>query len=304
MLNGSHRIKIIANPISGVGKAGRLGLAVMKLLRDRGHEVDLVETRRQGDARELARQVGGYDRVICVGGDGTLSEVVNGLPLEGAPPLGAIPSGTGNAYAKELGLPWTVSGLADVITSGRVVDWDVGYCGSLDRRFMMFAGAGFQAEVVRRFQLARRGPVAMSDYLRWGLHVAHCYALPRITAEVDGKIVGRESPWVEAFNISHYGGPLRLAAHASPCDGQFDVMVFSGKRMRDIARLLFTAFAGFTLNAPYRLPEMSFTRGRRVRFFSEDGRVPVHLDGDFGGYLPVELEVLPQRVKILTRGRE
>lgn len=294
----ARRIKIIANPISGVGKAGRLARAVTEELRRRGYEVDFLETRRQGDAREFASQVAGYDRVICIGGDGTMSEVINGLPLEGAPPLGAVPSGTGNAYAKELGLPWSVARLAEVIDSGRTVDWDVGYNRTLKRRFMMFTGAGFQAEVIRHFQLNRKGTVLMSEYLRWGLHVATTYKLPDITVEVDGKVVGRNCPWVEVFNISHYGGPLRLANHASPCDGEFDILTFSGKRIRDIARLLFSAFASFSLNYPYRFKEMTFHKGKRVRLISED-RVPLHMDGDYCGHLPADLEVLPQKIKLL-----
>jgi diacylglycerol kinase (ATP) len=306
MSNGAaktRRIKIIANPISGVGRAKRLGRAVTQELRRKGYEVDLLETRRQGDAKEFARDVAGYDRVICIGGDGTMSEVVNGLPLDSAPPLGAVPSGTGNAYAKELGLPWTVSRLADIIDTGEVVDWDVGHNLTLNRRFMMFCGAGFQAEVVRHFQLNRKGTVLMSEYLRWGLHVATTYELPRITVEVDGKIVGRNSPWVEAFNISHYGGPLRLASHASPSDGLFDILLFSGKRIRDIARLLFSAFASFALKYPYRFKEMEFYKGRKVRLFSEDPQVPIHMDGDYCGYLPADLEVLPQKIKLL-RGKD
>lgn len=299
MQNG-RRIKLIANPISGVGKAAGLAKAVSQELSRRGYEVDFVETRRQGDARDFARQVEGYDRVICVGGDGTMSEVVNGLPLDSAPPLAGVPSGTGNAYAKELHLPWTVARLAEVIDHGQVVDWDVGYNLTHRRRFMMFAGAGFQAEVVRHFQMNRKGTVQMSEYLRWGLHVATNYKLPRITVEVDGKIAGRDSPWVEVFNISHYGGPLRLAAHASPSDGLFDILIFSGKRIRDIARLLFSAFAGFVLRYPYRFKEMKFTKGRRVRLFSEDENVPLHMDGDFCGYLPTDLEVMPQKIKILA----
>jgi diacylglycerol kinase family enzyme len=164
----------------------------------------------------------------------------------------------------------------------------------------MFTGAGFQAEVVRHFQLNRKGTVQMSEYLRWGLHVATNYKLPHITVEVDGKIVGRNSPWVEVFNISHYGGPLRLASHASPSDGEFDVLIFSGQRIRDIARLLFSAFASFALRYPYRFKEMKFTKGKRVRLLAAEEQVPIHMDGDFCGYLPAELQVLPQRIKLLA----
>jgi diacylglycerol kinase family enzyme len=164
---------------------------------------------------------------------------------------------------------------------------------------MMFAGAGFQAEVIRHFQSNRRGPVFIGEYLKWGLHVATSYRLPRITVEVDGKVVARGGPWVEVFNISHYGGPLRLANHASPMDGLFDIMVFEGRRVRDIARLLSAAFASFTLRRPWRLREMSFLRGRRVRVRADDP-VPMHMDGDFCGFVPIDVEILPGHVRLLA----
>ena len=297
----NKRIKIIANPISGWGSGARLARSLQGDLSRRGYHVELLHTARRGDAREMAGSVGGFSRVICVGGDGTLSEVVNGLPLDGAPPLGAIPSGTGNAFAKELGLPSSVRALADVIERGRVIGWDVGFNRTLGAKFMMFAGAGFQAEVIRHFQTHRRGTVFMTQYLRWGLHVASTYRLPRITVEIDGRIEGRDSPWVEVFNISHYGGPLRIAAHASPTDGLFDVMIFRSRQLRDIGRLLLAGFTTFALRFPYRIPEMRFLTGHRVRLINEEAvSVPYHMDGDFHGYLPIDLELWPNKIQLLA----
>lgn len=297
-------MKIIANPISGWGSSGRLARALQIDFTRRGWQVELHMTARRGHARELAAEVAGFDRVICVGGDGTLSEVVNGLPAEGVPPLGAIPSGTGNAYAKELGLPSSVRALADVIEGGRTVGWDVGVNRENGAKFMMFAGAGFQAEVIRHFQRYRRGTVLMTQYLKWGVHVARRYPLPRIDVEIDGSLAGRDSPWVEVFNISHYGGPLRIATHASPSDGRFDIMIFQGRKLRDIGRLLLSGLTTFALRFPYRLREMRFLTGRRVRLFSRDGRpVPYHMDGDYQGSLPVDLDLLPRQIRILAPGR-
>lgn len=301
---GRKRIKVIANPISGWGSSGRLARALQADLARRGWQVELHTTSRRGHARELAADIAGFDRIICVGGDGTLSEVVNGLPAEGAPPLGAIPSGTGNAYAKELELPSSVHALADVIERGRTVGWDVGVDRGTGEKFMMFAGAGFQAEVIRHFQRHRRGTVLKTQYLKWGLHVAMRYPLPRISVEIDGRLAGRDSPWVEVFNISHYGGPLRIATHASPSDGRFDIMIFQGRKLRDIGRLLLSGLTTFALRFPYRLREMRFLTGRRVRLISQDGGpVPYHMDGDYHGSLPIDLELLPRQIRILAPER-
>ena len=99
------RIKVIANPVSGRGRAGRIAPRVIQRLRNRGCDMDYFETRKAGDARRLASEVDGYSTIACIGGDGTVNEVLNGLPDSGIPPLAFIPAGTANVLAKELKLP-------------------------------------------------------------------------------------------------------------------------------------------------------------------------------------------------------
>lgn len=298
------RLKIIANPISGMGRASRLAPFVVYELERRGYHIDFYETKKSGDARSFANHVLGYDRVVFIGGDGTLSEVINGLPDEGAPPLGAIPAGTGNAYAKELQLPMrryeAEAKLAEIIDTGRVVTWDLGQCTTHNHRFLMFAGAGYHTEVIRHFHINRKGATFIGMYLYWGWYVARNFPLPSITVEVDGKVVARESTWVEVFNISHYGGPLRLAPHANPSDGEFDVMIFHGRRFWDILRLLYAGIASYSLRRPWELHDVTFVKGRHVRLTAEGQQVPIHMDGDFHGYLPAEFSILPGRVKLLA----
>ena len=121
-----ERIKIIANPFSGGGRGREVGEAIRQALQGRGCAVELVETERAGDARLKAQAVDGFSAVGCIGGDGTVNEVLNGLPLGAAPPLAMIPCGTANVLAKELRLPRSAGGLARVITDGREIRWDLG----------------------------------------------------------------------------------------------------------------------------------------------------------------------------------
>lgn len=304
-----QRIKVIANPFSGGGRAGRLARRMTNALRRRGCEVELEETARAGDARRGAARAEGFSAVGCVGGDGTVNEVVNGLPENGAPPLAMIPSGTANVLAKELGLPRTVAGLARLITDGREVRWDLGVDRLSGRKFLLFASAGYDAHVVHLFHEARRKPVRLWQYalwnmwlyIVWGLKSIAGYRPPRITVELEGRRLTAEAAWVQVSNVPSYGGPLVFTPRARPDDGAFEVMVQHARRRRDVLRMFWAAILNYAFRMEYRMPDVTFHRAGRVRIVSTDGAaVPVQVDGDPGGHLPVEFEIVPGGIRVLS----
>ncbi|RPH48538.1 MAG: diacylglycerol kinase family lipid kinase, partial [Planctomycetota bacterium] len=90
------RFRIIVNPVSGKGEALRLAEQVTALLRGQGCEVDLRPTQKSGDARAFAAEGQGFGALAATGGDGTVNEVLNGLPTDNPPALAMLPSGTAN----------------------------------------------------------------------------------------------------------------------------------------------------------------------------------------------------------------
>jgi YegS/Rv2252/BmrU family lipid kinase len=293
------RIKIIANPISGRGRAAALARAVVQRLKQKGCTVDLQETRRAGDARLLAGDVRGFSVVACIGGDGTVNEVVNGLPDGEVPPLAMIPSGTANVLAKELGLPGSVDGLTRVLLEGREVRWDLGIERHSGRKFLLFASAGYDAHVVHVFHAARTGPIRMWQYFAWGLRSLLDYSVPRIAVEADGREVTSEAAWVQVSNVASYGGPLIFTPHARVDDGHFEVMIQHARHKRDTVRMFFAAICNYVLRIDYPLADVSFVKAHRVRLWS-DAPVPVQVDGDPGGHLPADLEIVPGGIRILA----
>lgn len=295
------RIKVIANPISGRGRAARLAPRILYRLHQRGCHLDFLETEKRGDAQRFAEQTSGYGAVACVGGDGTVNEVLNGLPDADAPPLAFIPSGTANVLAKELKLPWRVEGLADVIVDGREIWWDVGLHRLSGRKFLLFAGAGFDSMVVEKFLSKRKKRIHITQYIGWGLKTIPFYRPPKITVEIDGRIVERNAAWVEVSNVSQFGGPLVFTPDARPDDGLFEVMIQKGRRRRDTVRMFFGALFTFLFKTPYRMNDVVFVKGRRVRMWStNDERVPLQIDGDPAGALPADLELLPGKARLLA----
>ncbi|MBI2933432.1 MAG: diacylglycerol kinase family lipid kinase [Planctomycetes bacterium] len=295
-----RRIKIIANPISGRGRARRLARRVADELRARGCDVVLAETAQAGDARRLAGKTGGFDAVCCVGGDGTVNEVANGLP-QTAPPLGIIPSGTANVLAVELGLRRSAAALARTIAEGRELTWDLGVERPTGRKFLLFASAGYDAEVVRVFHARRRGPIQQWQYFWWGLKSYVDYEVPRIGVELDGCELTRRAAWVQISNVSAYGGPLVFTPRARPDDGAFEVMVQHSPYKRDVMRMFWAAILQYALGIEYRMRDVTFHQARRIRLWSADGRpVPVQIDGDPAGHLPFDGEIVPGGMRVLV----
>jgi diacylglycerol kinase (ATP) len=295
------RIKIIVNPVSGKGKALRLAEAVADQLRKQGCTVDLQQTRKTGDARTFAGDCAGFSALAATGGDGTVNEVLNGLPDIGGPSLAMIPSGTANVLAKELQLPRDPAGLARVLREGREKFWDLGIERKSGRKFLLFASAGYDAHVVHIFHAARTGPIRMWQYLYWGLKSLLEYVVPRIAVEIDGKSVTSNAAWVTISNVPSYGGPLVFTPRARPDNLTFEVMIQHGRRKRDVVRMFWAALLGYFTGFEYFQRDVTFHTARRVKLESTDGRpVPVQVDGDPSGHLPGDFEIVAGGIRVLA----
>jgi len=294
-----QRWRIIVNPVSGRGRGAGRARAVAAALPHDEFDVEIVETHSAGDARRLASPVGA-DVVIAVGGDGTVNEVLNGLP-EPFPILGHIPSGTGNTLAKELRMDRSVAGLVRLFRSGRVRPWDLAIERTTGKRFLLFLTAGYDAHVVHRFHAQRRGTIYQWEYFLWGLKCVPDFPIPRIAVEIDGRVLTEQASWIQISNVAQYGGPLVFTPRARPDDGALEVMVYHARDRRDVPRMFLRAILGWACGWEYRMRDLTFHRARRVRLWSADARaVPTQIDGDPGPSLPAEVELVPGGLRILT----
>jgi len=138
--------KIIANPIAGRDKAMVVVQRVKKMLDERKVKYDLQFTRSPGDATEIAHLSAkeGWDVVISIGGDGTASEIIGGL-ADSNTAIGIISCGTGNDFARNLGLPTDINQAMKTILSGKRRKIDVGW--ERDQIFANIGSVGFVSEV-------------------------------------------------------------------------------------------------------------------------------------------------------------
>jgi len=297
-----ERVKIIVNPVSGKGEALRRAEEVAKALRTLGCDVDLQQTRQEGDARRLAGEARGFSAVAATGGDGTVNEVLNGLWIDraaGSPSLAMIPSGTANVLAKELRLPRSADELARMLRDGKEAAWDLGVERGSGRRFLLFASAGYDAHVVHIFHAVRTGPIRMWQYIYWGLKSILKYDVPKITVELDGKKVADDAAWVLVSQVACYGGPLVFTADARPGRGTFEVMVQRGRGRWNVVKMFWSAAMAWLFGGKCTRGDVSFHAAKGIRLTSSDGRpVPLQIDGDPGGHLPADLEIVPGAIRV------
>jgi diacylglycerol kinase family enzyme len=212
--------------------------------------------------------------VVAAGGDGTVAEVANRLPAD--VPIAVFPLGTANLLAGHLGVDGHAPSFAQMVRAGHTQHLDAGRANG--RIFLLMAGCGFDADVVRRVHRRRGSGITYWHYARPIIESIRSYRYPdlRVYCERDGK---RESEqaiaarWAFVFNLPCYAGGLQLAPEAVGDDG---LLVRRARSIGDYHTAMAT----------------------RVRIESDEA-VPYQLDGDPGGMLPLDIEVLPRRLTVV-----
>ncbi|MFZ5827061.1 MAG: diacylglycerol/lipid kinase family protein [Bacillota bacterium] len=286
------------NPTAGYGRALKTWKRIEPTVAQWGeYGVKFTERPRHGEA--LARQAAaeGYDRVISLGGDGTLNEVGNGLMGTGAA-LGVVPTGTGNDWVRTVGIERNPEEAARVAFQGRLVKMDVGLAHGY-RYFFNIAGIGFDAEVSRRVN--DYGPVlkAIGGTLPSLLGIAgtlFSFTGAKVRVELDDRVLNPERLLLMAVGIArYYGGGMMILPDASINDGLFEIAWGEDLGRLELVKLVGKIYSGEHVGHP----KVTMTRGRRLAA-SSDQRVAFHLDGDVAGNLPVTFEILPEALDVIV----
>lgn len=287
-------ILVVANPISGRGRARPAAERLAALLRTAGDQVRLEFTNRAGDARTLAAGLSAdIDRIAVVGGDGTVNEVVSGLARRDVA-LAVLPMGTANLLATAIGARRDPDAAAKLIHRGRTVRFDVATVA--DRRFFAVAGVGFDAQATRRLEATRRGPINKLSYARPALHAIRHHRPTPLVVEVDGRLITENAAWVIVSNVKPYAAYFQFTPEADPTDGILDVCILNGHRRRDLLRLGLRAL----FRRSGRSPVASYPRGRRIRVASSGTPVPYQLDGDTVGETPLDIVIEPAALPLIV----
>ncbi|MEX0614193.1 MAG: diacylglycerol kinase family protein, partial [Pirellulales bacterium] len=235
--------------------------------------------------------------VIALGGDGTASVVRNHVPL--AVPLLPVPMGTENLLGRYAGQIASPAAVLRTVEEGVTVGLDLGSANG--KHFLLMISAGFDAEVIRVLHENRRGNIRRTAYLRPVLRAMWRYGYPEMQLYWDDATAPAVQPlscrWLFGFNLPLYALGLPIAPDAVATDGLLDVCTFERGTAWSVVRYLWHVKRG----GHHLLADTTMLRSGRLRIAAADGAsIAYQLDGDHGGLLPVDVEVLRGELRLLV----
>jgi diacylglycerol kinase (ATP) len=285
------RILVILNPSSGQRDASESQQVIEEVLETRNITFDMRLTQGKDHALTWAKAAKkeGYDAVVAAGGDGTMMEVLNGLlKAKSELPLFVVPLGTANGLVRTLKLPLEPKQALEAALDGETMTFDVGYVVQRDHYFLLFAGAGYDAQVIKEASREQKDKHGFMAYIYAAFRQLGKRRNQRMTLRLDGKPMNVYAHSVVVFNANEFvlaGVPLGPKINAN--DGKFDIVVLRDPSawgtFRDVWGLLLHRFRP----QPQQVLQASSLRIETLR------PLPFQTDGDELGETPLEIEVKP-----------
>jgi diacylglycerol kinase (ATP) len=298
-----QRIAIVFNPYAGGlkgSKRARLDAAV-ECFRRAGREVELMPTTGPNMAAELGRVAieRGFDLLLAAGGDGTINEVLNGI-IGSKIVFGALPAGTANVLANEIGLSCRPDRAAAQLLDAVPVRIAAGAFdreGQPRRHFLMMAGAGLDARIVHELDLELKRRIGKLSYWHGGFRQLG-RDMPKFRITIDG--VERHAGFALMARVRNYGGDFEIARNIRLMDNDFEIVILERNRFWDYLRFL----SAVILNRLHKTSGVTIVRAHRAEVTAvSDEPVHVQADGEAIGLLPATISVVPDAVTLLLPKR-
>ena len=286
------KIVFIVNPISGGKAKDKILATVEKHLDSSEYEYNIVFTQKPGHGTEIARDCSA-DLVVAVGGDGTVSEVAQGIILSGqSKTFGIIPCGSGDGLALHLGISRNPRKAVAVLNEGATGVMDYGTVNG--KPFFCTTGTGFDADVAEAF--ASSGKRGLWTYITTALRLWRGFKPSHYSIEADGQRFDGNAAMVTVGNVNQWGNQARITPLASVADGMMDVTIVRPFHSWDIPALAIRLLTGKAHTAR----KVTMLRGASVHI-CRDNDGACHFDGDpcrFGREITVETHPAALRVAI------
>lgn len=306
-----EKIVFIVNPHSGNGATGREWPLIQDMARSRLGYFTSYMTTRCGDATTIARRSldAGADLIVCVGGDGTLNEVVNGFMDEDGPIitdaiLGFVPNGTGCDSVRTITIPRNIEQSLDTIREGHVSVIDVGRLRYHDhqgfpatRYFLNIASFGLGGEVVDRVNRNSKALGPFISFIWSTLLSIFLYGKKHIRLKIDDHYDGEVTTWnIAVANGKFHGGGMQVAPDAVVDDGLFHVTVIGDLSLPEVFWHLPKLYNGRIKD----IKKVSILTGRKVVASSEQC-VLLDVDGEQPGCLPISTDMIHAALRMITK---
>lgn len=307
---------VIINPESAGGATRDAWPKIASELRAHFGAFHPAFTSKPQEATELAADAArkGTKLIIACGGDGTISEVANGILSAGNDAeLGILPSGTGGDFRKTIGIPARSGDAARILREGRTRQIDVGRVTFTNdsgehesRYFLGVASFGMSADVIARVKdggpewLPAMAPKWLTGRLTFGLammQTAVKMAATRVVVQLDDDPARHMTVANLCIaNARYFGGGMKIAPNARLTDGKFDVISIgdlgAAKILANAPRLY--------LGAHLSMSEVGHALATKVlaSAVNKDQRIDLEVDGEIPGHLPATFQILPRALRV------
>jgi YegS/Rv2252/BmrU family lipid kinase len=301
---------VIVNPQSAAGRTGRHFDAIARAVRGAIGDFECAFTQAPRDGRRLAREAldTGTKLVVAVGGDGTASEVIDGLLDEGRAverdaQFGYVPRGTGGDLRKTLCIGPDLASAARALAGRDVITCDLGRVAYLGhdgraevRHFANVAGFGVAGVVSAKVNGGLRLPSGKLSFMLAAARALVGWRDQPVRWRVDGG--SWETDRITSLSVCngrYFGGGMLVAPDAHMDDGLFDVVVWKGFGIKDFVVKRPMLYDGTHV----RLPNTRVLRARTIEAEAlEDARVLLDVDGEQPGTLPARFDLLPGALRV------
>jgi diacylglycerol kinase (ATP) len=287
-----ERAVIVYNPNArNAPKFDRLCAAASSMAAE-GWQVDITITEAVEHALDIAREAAtvGTSVVFACGGDGTINEVANGLARTDTA-LAVLRGGMGNVFAKEFGISRAPEAALRVLAEGERHRFDLG-CAN-QRYFLLMAGIGFDADVVRFVPRKPKRLLGSTSYAIWGIWDLFRYRARDVELKLDGVERWAKLYWLLLGNTRSYGGILNITGQARVDDGLLDAYVFEGGGPGWLA----ATAARLALHRQDGGRGVTFQCAREVQVVTPG--IPVQVDGEYICDTPARFSVEPAALDVL-----
>ena len=307
---------VIINPESASGETRKAWPSIASDLSSQFGGFKPAFTERPGHARELAAEAArkGTALIVACGGDGTISEVANGIILSGKDAeLGILPSGTGGDFRRTLGISNRARNAAQILRQGKSRRIDVGRVTFITddgqketRYFLGVASFGMSAEVIERVKENEPQwlPAAAPGWLRGRLAFSASMLRTAVQSPSTRVVVQLDDQHEKHLTVANlcianarfFGGGMKIAPEAKLNDGKFDVITVGDLG----ARKIITNAPRLYLGAHLSMNEVSHTLAEKlsVRAASKDDVVALEVDGELPGRLPASFQIVRSALRV------
>lgn len=307
---------VIINPESAGGSTRAAWPKIASDLATQFGAFEPAFTKHGGQGIELACDAAKEGRrlIIACGGDGTISEVANGILMSGCKAeLGIIPSGTGGDFRRTLEIPTNTRDAARILRTGRTREIDVGRVtftnhdgDHVTRYFVGVASFGLSADVISRVKegstdwLPTRGPAWLTNRLSFGVAMMQS-AMKTEAARVFVQLDERQEQLLTVANLCvanarYFGGGMKIAPDAKLADGKFDVI-----SVGDLgAAKIFTNAPRLYTGTHLSMREVGHALATKVivRPANDAERIAMEVDGELPGSLPATFQIIPHALRV------